>query len=119
MHQEACAFRDGFSRFQKAGIVVLGCSIDTSDSHRAFIRKYGIPFPLLLDHDRDIARAYGAANGVPILGLDRRITYLIDGDGKIVKVYPRVDPSSHASEILEVLDKSSPGAAQATVPPFK
>jgi len=111
--KEACSFRDGFSRFEKAGIVVLGCSIDTSDSHRAFIKKYGIPFPLLLDHDKSIARAYGAANGIPILGFDRRITYLIDGSGKIMKVYPSVDPSTHAGEILQVLEKSASGSASA------
>ncbi len=114
--REACSFRDGFSRFEQAGIVVLGCSIDTSDSHRAFIKKYGLPFPLLLDHDKSIARAYGAANGIPILGFDRRITYLIDGDGKIMKVYPSVDPSTHATQILEVLQKSAASGSASTKP---
>jgi peroxiredoxin Q/BCP len=104
--KEACSFRDGFSRFQKAGIVVLGCSIDSSDNHRAFIKKYSLQFPLLLDPDKTIARTYGAANGIPILGFDKRITYLIDPAGKILKVYPSVDPSVHATEILEVLEKS-------------
>ena len=115
--KEACSFRDGFSRFEKAGIVVLGCSIDTSDSHRAFIKKYRIPFPLLLDHDKSIARAYGAANGIPILGFDRRITYLIDGSGKIMKVYPSVDPSTHAIEILNDLGSSSATPAAAAAQP--
>ncbi len=112
--REACAFRDGFSRFDKAGIVVLGCSIDSSDKHRAFIKKYGLPFPLLLDPDKSIARAYGAANGIPILGFDKRITYLIDTDGRILKVYPSVDPSKHAAQILEALDKPLSGAAAPT-----
>jgi thioredoxin-dependent peroxiredoxin len=112
--KEACAFRDGFARFQQAGIVVLGCSVDTSDSHREFIKKYNLPFPLLLDHGNSIARAYGAANGIPILGLDRRITYVIGGDGKILKVYPRVDPSQHAREILEALGADKTPAAQAS-----
>ncbi|MGH7780564.1 MAG: peroxiredoxin [Candidatus Binataceae bacterium] len=101
--KEACAFRDGFARFQSAGLVVLGCSVQDSDAHRAFIKKYNIPFPLLLDPDKKIATEYGAANGIPILGLDRRITYVIDGDGKIAKVYPSVDPSVHAAEILSDL----------------
>lgn len=101
--KEACAFRDGFARFQSAGLVVLGCSVQDSDAHRAFIKKYNIPFPLLLDPDKKIATEYGAANGIPILGLDRRITYVIDGDGRIAKVYPSVDPSVHATEILSDL----------------
>ena len=104
--KEACAFRDGYSRFSNAGLVLLGCSVDTSDAHRAFIKKYGLPFPLLLDSDKKIATEYGAANGIPILGLDRRITYIIGEDGKIVKVYPNVDPSAHATEILTALGVS-------------
>jgi len=98
--KEACAFRDGYARFQSAGLVVLGCSVQDSDAHRAFIKKYNIPFPLLLDPGKKIATEYGAANGIPILGLDRRITYVIDGDGRIAKVYPRVDPSINATQIL-------------------
>jgi len=102
--KEACAFRDGYARFQQAGIVVLGCSIQSADSHKAFIKKYSIPFPLLLDPDKKIATAYGAANGIPVLGLDGRITYVIDGEGRIAKVYPKVDPSKHAKEILQALN---------------
>jgi len=101
--KEACAFRDGFARYQQAGITVLGCSVDSADSHKAFIKKYSLPFPLLLDPDHKIAAAYGAANGIPILGLDRRVTYIIDESGKIQAVYPRVDPSVHAGEILTAL----------------
>ncbi len=123
--KEACSFRDGYARFQNAGLVVLGCSVDTSESHRAFIKKYGIPFPLLLDHDKKIATEYGAANGIPILGLNRRVTYVIGEDGKIVKVYPNVDPSAHASQILSDLAipenpappaAASPGAATTSQP---
>jgi len=98
--KEACSFRDGFARFQAAGLVVLGCSIDSKESHEAFIKKYSIPFPLLLDPGKTIATEYGAANGIPVLGLDRRITYVINPDGIIQKVYPKVDPSVHSTEIL-------------------
>ncbi len=107
--KEACAFRDGYARYTNAGLVVLGCSVDSADAHKDFIRKNNLPFPLLLDPDKKIATAYGAANGIPILGLDRRITYVIDENGKIIKVYPSVDPSTHAIEILNDL-----GAADAT-----
>ena len=112
--KEACAFRDGFARYQQAGIAVLGCSVDSADSHKAFIKKYNLPFPLLLDPDHKIATAYGAANGIPILGLDRRITYVIDENGKILKVYPRVDPAIHADEILGAFPAPT---ATATPPP--
>ena len=110
--KEACAFRDGYARFQNAGLVVLGCSIDSADAHKQFIQKYNLPFSLLLDPNRKIATAYGAANGIPILGLDRRVTYVIDENGKVLKVYPNVDPSTHAIEILNDL-----GAADATPAP--
>jgi peroxiredoxin Q/BCP len=116
--KEACAFRDGYARFQQAGIVVLGCSVQGADAHKAFIKKYSLPFPLLLDPGKKIATAYGAANGIPVLGLDRRITYVIDGNGKIEQVYPRVDPSVHANEILQALAaKPAPAGKAANAAP--
>ncbi len=99
--KEACAFRDGFRQFKAAGVYILGCSVDSAQSHAAFIQKYNLPFPLLLDPDRKIATAYGAANGIPILGLNRRITFVIDENGRIVKVYPQVDPAANAGQILK------------------
>src|SRR5271156_1154532 len=113
--KEACAFRDGYSRFTNAGLTVLGCSVDSADAHKAFIQKYNLPFPLLLDPDKKIATEYGAANGIPILGLDRRITYVIDEKGNVLKVYPSVDPSTHAIEILNDLGvpKTAPAAPAA------
>ncbi|MGH7922964.1 MAG: peroxiredoxin [Candidatus Binatus sp.] len=117
--KEACAFRDGYARYTSAGLVVLGCSVDSADAHKDFIRKNGLPFPLLLDPDKKIATEYGAANGIPILGLDRRITYVIDENGKIVKVYPSVDPSVHAIEILNDLGLAgaAPPAQASPAPP--
>ena len=123
--KEACAFRDGYAKLQQWSIAVLGCSIYGSDAHRAFAGKYHLPFPLLLDPDKRIARAYGAENGIPILGLDRRITYVIGPDGRIAKVYPEVDPATHASEIIHDLgaDKppvaTSPAAAPSPAPPLQ
>jgi peroxiredoxin Q/BCP len=109
--KEACAFRDGYSRYTNAGLVVLGCSVDSADEHKQFISKNGLPFPLLVDPDKKIAKEYGAANGIPILGLDRRITYVIDENGKILKVYPSVDPSTHATQILSDLGVGSAAPA--------
>jgi peroxiredoxin Q/BCP len=100
-------------------MVILGCSIDGADAHKAFIKKYGLPFPLLLDPGKKIATAYGAANGIPILGLNKRITYVIDGDGKIIRVYPKVDPGIHAAEIIKELDvrQAATRAAAASAKP--
>lgn len=108
--KEACGFRDGYDRFKQAGIEVFGCSVDSAKAHRAFISKNNLPFPLLLDPGHKIATAYGASNGIPILGLDRRITYVIGEDGRILKVYPDVDPSIHADQILGDLGVVKPSA---------
>ncbi|HVB82493.1 MAG TPA: peroxiredoxin [Candidatus Binataceae bacterium] len=115
--KEACAFRDGYARLQAWGIAVLGCSIDSADSHKAFIKKYRLPFPLLLDPDHSIARAYGADNGIPILGLDRRVTYVIGEDGHILKVYLSVDPGIHAKQIVHDLGADRPPSPPPTASP--
>lgn len=114
--REACAFRDGYQKLQNWGIVVLGCSVDSADSHRAFAKKYRLPFPLLLDPDKKIAKSYGADNGIPILGLDRRVTYVIGEDGRVLKVYPRVDPGTHATEIISDLKADQPPPPAAVSP---
>ncbi len=115
--KEACAFRDGYARLAQHGIAVLGCSVDSADAHKEFIRKYHLPFPLLLDPDHTIAKAYGAANGIPILGLDRRVTYVIGEDGKITNVYPKVDPAIHATEIIRDLGADKPVVPKPVVSP--
>jgi thioredoxin-dependent peroxiredoxin len=109
---EACTFRDSYAKIKKAGIVLLGCSVDTADTHRAFIKKYGLPFPLLLDPDKKIATEYGVANGIAKYGLDGRVTYVIGGDGQILKVYPKVDPALNASEIITEFGSKSASAAK-------
>jgi peroxiredoxin Q/BCP len=116
--KEACAFRDGYAKLQNWGITVFGCSVDSADAHRAFARKYGLPFPLLLDPDKKIAKAYGADNGIPILGLDKRVTYVIGEDGRIAAVYPQVDPATHANQIIHDLgaEKPRPAATVSVTP---
>jgi thioredoxin-dependent peroxiredoxin len=116
--REACAFRDGYAKLKDWGITVFGCSIDSAVSHRAFAKRYGLPFPLLLDPDKKIAKAYGADNGIPILGLDKRVTYVIGEDGRIAGVYPQVDPAMHASQIIHDLgaDRPPPAATPSATP---
>lgn len=99
--KEACMIRDIYKDFEKAGIVVLGISADSPESHKAFAKKYELPFTLLSDPVRKVITNYGAHSA---LGT-KRISYLINPDGKIVKVYPKVDPASHASKILEDVKK--------------
>jgi peroxiredoxin Q/BCP len=108
---EACAFRDSYAKIKKAGIVLLGCGVDSADAHRAFSKKYGLPFPLLLDPDKKIATEYSVANGIAKYGLDGRVTYVVGGDGQILKVYPKVHPAPDASEIISQLGTKSTAAA--------
>ncbi len=94
---EACALRDNYPHFAKIDAVVLGVSTDSIVSHDKFVQKFSLPFTLLADTDKKIVKAYGAG------GLLRRISYLIDPDGKIAKVYNRVKPAEHAEEVLRDL----------------
>ncbi len=98
--KEACMIRDVYNDFQKKGIVVLGVSKDSPVSHARFREKYELPFTLLSDPDKKVIKAYGALAGI----LTRRISYLIDPKGIIVRVYPKVDPASHAGEILKDIE---------------
>jgi peroxiredoxin Q/BCP len=103
--KEACSFRDSFSAFRKNGINVIGVSLDGEESHRRFSGKYDLPFTLLCDTDRAVSEAYGAYGEKQFLDKRymgvRRMTFLIDEDGVIVKVFTQVKPEGHAREVLE------------------
>ena len=105
--KEACAFRDGFSEFQKRGAVVLGVSPDSAASHDKFVEKFKLPFPLLADEDKKIVNAYGVWGDKSFLGRvyqgTRRVTFLIGPDGRIKKIWPKVKPDQHAAEVLAAL----------------
>jgi peroxiredoxin Q/BCP len=102
--KEACAFRDRHDAFRERGVVVLGVSKDDVASHRRFKEKYGLPFTLLSDPETKVLDAYGAWGERKMYGRTfmgtRRMTYLIDEEGRIAKVYPKVTPAQHADEIL-------------------
>lgn len=106
--KEACGFRDGFSEFQKRGAVVLGVSTDSAAAHDKFVEKFKLPFPLLADEDKKIVNAYGVWGDKSFLGRiyqgTRRVTFLIGGDGRIKKIWPKVKPEVHAAEVLAALD---------------
>jgi peroxiredoxin Q/BCP len=94
---EACAFRDTWDRFEKANVQVLGVSSDDQKSHEEFAKEEKLPFPLLADPDHVWAKAFG----VPIrLGMTSRVSFLLDAEGKVAKVYPEVDPALHADQVL-------------------
>lgn len=97
--KEACNFRDNFSQFEKKGVKVLGVSVDDSESHRKFQDKYKLNFTLVADDSTEISRAYGTLADT----VARRVTYLIDGEGKIAYVYPSVKPDQHSVEVMEKL----------------
>ena len=96
--KEACAFRDRMNDYAKAGIRVYGVSLDSPESHHTFREKYGLNFPLLTDEGGRASEALGVLGE---RGKARRVTFLLDPEGRISKVYPEVSPQTHAEEILE------------------
>jgi peroxiredoxin Q/BCP len=107
---EACNFRDDYAVYQQAGVVILGVSPDTSKAHMKFKEKYHLPFTLLADQDHKICDAYGVWGPKKMYGRSyegvNRTTFLIDSQGKIIKVFEKVKPEGHSQEILAALDIS-------------
>ena len=93
---EACSFRDNQEKFSKNGIVILGISKDTVDSHKKFAQKHNLRFTIFSDVEKKIIKKYKAW-GLSTL----RKTYLIDKKGNVVKIYDKVNPLTHAEEILK------------------
>ena len=105
--KEACAFRDHFAEFTKAGALVFGVSPDSSKSHQKFAEKFKLPFTLLADEEKKIVQAYGVWGQKSFLGRKYlgtyRVTFLIGPDGRIKKIWPKVKPQEHAQEVLAAL----------------
>ena len=104
---EACNFRDDYSEIAAAGAIVVGVSPDPVKSHVTFKGKYSLPFPLLSDPDHKVAELYGAWGekkmyGKSYMGIIRS-TLIIDREGKIAKVFPKVSPKDHSQEVLAAL----------------
>lgn len=102
--KEACNFRDSFHELQAKGVVILGISKDSIASHKKFAKKYDLNFPLLSDEGKKIIKAYNAWGEKKFMKktfeVIKRMTYLINPTGKIVKIYEKVKPLTHAKEIL-------------------
>ena len=107
--RQACAFAGAYKEFEARDVVVIGISRDSVASHQKFAEKYELPFILLSDPDRVAIEAYGVWQekknyGKVSMGVVRS-TYLIDKEGKIEAVMPKVKPDTNAAEILEMLSK--------------
>ncbi len=105
---EACEFRNAFDEYQNAGAVIIGISPDTVSKHKSFSSKYDLPFLLLADPEKKVIKTYGAGKlktmyGKTTLGIQRS-TFVIDEEGTIIKVFPKVSPAGHAKEILAFID---------------
>jgi len=103
--QEACAFRDDLHKLAALGAQVVGISVDDSESHAEFAKKYHLPFPLLADRTAEVAARYGALTNLMLMKFAKRYTFLIDPHGKVAKVYTKVETSKHSTEIIEDLKK--------------
>ena len=96
---EGCSFRDQMNYFDENNIVVLGVSFDAVERNDEFAAQHQFPFPLLCDTDRIVGLAYGACDD-PRARNAHRISFLIDEDGKIARVYDSVNPRDHAAQVL-------------------
>lgn len=105
--KEACDFRDSLRHFDKRDSVILGVSQDSLSSHENFQRKFNLPFPLLSDETKEVIKKYGVWKeknmyGKKYMGIERT-TVLIDKEGKIYKIFPKVKVDGHFKEVLEAL----------------
>lgn len=106
--KQACGIRDAWDAFTATGAIVLGVSPDGQTSHAKFRAKFELPFTLLSDPDHAVAEAYGAWGeknmyGKKVMGIVRS-TVVIDADGKVKAVFPKVKPDAHARQVLDALE---------------
>ena len=104
---EACNFRDDYSAYMDADIIILGVSPDTPDSHAKFKKKYNLQFPLLADEGHKVCDLYGVWGAKKFMGKEYegvlRTTFLIDAQGRVARVFESVRPPEHSAEVLSAL----------------
>ena len=109
--KEACNFRDDYSAYENADVVILGVSPDDVASHARFKKKFQLPFPLLADEGHKVCDLYGVWGPKKSFGKEYdgviRTTFLIDGNGNIVNVFENVRPSEHSAELLSTLSAAA------------
>jgi peroxiredoxin Q/BCP len=106
---EACNLRDNYGELLKKGFAIIGVSADDEKSHKKFIDKFDLPFPLISDTDKNVIKAYGAWGeknmyGKIYEGILRK-TFVISENGKIEHIFEKVDTKDHANQILQLFDK--------------
>ena len=106
---EACNFRDDYSAYQEAGVVIVGVSADDEHSHFKFKEKYELPFTLLADTEKEVVNLYGVWGTKKMYGKEYqgifRTTFLIDKSGNIAKIFEKVKPASHSEEVLNAISE--------------
>ena len=105
--QEACSFRDNFAALTEKNVIVLGISCDSVDSHKKFVEKQELPFPLLSDNEKVVVKLYDVWKeksmfGKKYMGIQRD-SFLIDENGIIIQHYIKVKPTEHVAQILKDL----------------
>jgi peroxiredoxin Q/BCP len=105
--KEACEFRDAFPRFGQTDAEIIGVSPDSVESHRKFKQKYSLPFRLLADEGHKLADKFGvwkekSMYGRKYMGVERT-TVLIDPDGRVARIFPKVSVAGHVAEVEEAL----------------
>ncbi len=99
--KEACNFRDDLEKFKTCGVPIYGVSVDSLESHKKFKKKYNLDFPLLSDKEKKLVEELGIKS---IIGNAKRVTFVLDADGKIIKIYPNVSPDKHSKELIEFIN---------------
>ncbi|MCI0563910.1 MAG: thioredoxin-dependent thiol peroxidase [Nitrososphaera sp.] len=104
---EATEFTRDYEKFRNAGIEIVGVSPDSDESHRKFREKMGMPYPLVADTENGVSKKYGVYGMKSFMGREymgvNRSTFLVDKSGKIVKIFRKVKPAGHSSEVLRTL----------------
>ncbi|MEE9342687.1 MAG: peroxiredoxin [Gammaproteobacteria bacterium] len=103
--EEACNFRDDYIGIRRHQAFLLGVNIDTEGNHRRFSKKHSLPFPLLADLNGTVARQYGAAWKLGPLMLTKRHTFIINPEGRIARIYRKVNTKTHSKEIITALQE--------------
>jgi peroxiredoxin Q/BCP len=98
---QACSFRDNIFAFNKEGAVILGVSVDDVESHKEFAEKHGLPFTLLADSGKTVAKQYGVLRNFGVIEVARRDTFLIDPEGRVARHYESVDPEENSKIVLQ------------------
>jgi thioredoxin-dependent peroxiredoxin len=109
---EAHNFQRDQAQYAERNTVVLGVSVDSIDSHKQFCAKEGLQFKLLSDTGGQTAREYGSLTNLGVAKIASRNTFLIDPEGRIVKVFTSVSPSGHSEQVLATLDELQKSAAK-------